>query len=180
MNPLEKHQMPHEMMPNGSPKPDAASYENPFPAVLEFTEARDILIEYIAGADARDLCRLYSVLAKKLVAILIEGKEVSCYRNGGPTLYGFLTEQRMELEQGEVSMAWKVADSPTKGFLEIRDEQGEIVAQLIKSVWNAKLMATAPEMLEILRTARVIVQSAGNMDLASRMWELILKAEGKK
>jgi hypothetical protein len=40
------------------------------------------------------------------------------------------------------------------------------------------LMA-APELLELVRTARVIVESAGHMDLSVRMWNAIAKAEGR-
>jgi hypothetical protein len=43
---------------------------------------------------------------------------------------------------------------------------------------NIHLIAAAPELLELVRTARVIVESAGHMDLSVRMWNAIANAEG--
>lgn len=43
-----------------------------------------------------------------------------------------------------------------------------------------RLLAAAPELLELVRTARVIVESAGHMDLSVRMWNAIAKAEGRE
>ena len=45
---------------------------------------------------------------------------------------------------------------------------------------NARLIAAAPELLELVRTARVVVESAGHMDLSVRMWNAIAKAEGRE
>lgn len=45
---------------------------------------------------------------------------------------------------------------------------------------SQRLLTAAPELLELMRSARVIVQSAGHMDLAVRMWNAIAKAEGRE
>jgi hypothetical protein len=44
---------------------------------------------------------------------------------------------------------------------------------------NAHLIAAAPEMLALLRSARLIVEGAGHMDLSVKIWNLIAKAEGR-
>jgi hypothetical protein len=45
---------------------------------------------------------------------------------------------------------------------------------------DARLIAAAPEMLELLRSARPIVEAAGHMDLSVKIWNLIAKAEGRE
>jgi hypothetical protein len=43
----------------------------------------------------------------------------------------------------------------------------------------ARLIAAAPEMLALLRSARLIVEGAGHRDLSVKIWNLIAKAEGR-
>jgi len=45
---------------------------------------------------------------------------------------------------------------------------------------SQRLLAAAPDLLELVRSARVIVESAGHMDLSVRMWNAIAKAEGRE
>jgi hypothetical protein len=42
---------------------------------------------------------------------------------------------------------------------------------------NQALIRSAPELLELVRTARVIVESAGHMELSVRMWNAMAKAD---
>jgi hypothetical protein len=50
-------------------------------------------------------------------------------------------------------MEWKVTTSPIKGYLEVADPQGRIVAQLVPTAGAANLIAAAPELLAALRIA---------------------------
>jgi uncharacterized membrane protein len=48
-------------------------------------------------------------------------------------------------------MEWKVTTSPIKGYLEVADPQGRIVAQLVPTAGAANLIAAAPELLGELK-----------------------------
>lgn len=56
--------------------------EQCWPVRVEHATARDILIEYVAGASSHALASLYSFAAKKTAEILIDGKSVCRYVNG--------------------------------------------------------------------------------------------------
>lgn len=92
------------------------------------------------------------------------------------------------------AMAFKVFDSPSKGYYEIRDQYGYIVAQLVKPYGTAILLAAAPELLAALRQCAALLGEwvdSGSPDDADfeavkaarkaiKKAEGIRKAEGKR
>jgi hypothetical protein len=89
-------------------------------------------------------------------------------------------------------MEWKVTTSPIKGYLEVADPQGRIVAQLVPTAGAANLIAAAPELLAALRFVLPTLENAArhgtidadgvNLELeaAREVAEAIAKAEGRE
>jgi hypothetical protein len=51
-------------------------------------------------------------------------------------------------------MSWSVTPSPIKGYWEVAADGGRVVAQVIPNVDNARLIATAPELLALCKMLR--------------------------
>jgi len=87
-------------------------------------------------------------------------------------------------------MTWTVAPSPIKGYSEVVGSNGRVVAQVIPTVEQARLMAAAPELLARLKQATETIDEflAGVWDGNEEGWRLtiannqaaIAKAEGRE
>lgn len=81
-------------------------------------------------------------------------------------------------------MDWSVKQGPVKGYLEVRDQEGHTLAQLIPDGVAARLMAASPELLRELKHLLSMWEEAigleqDYMDMADGARAVIAKAEGR-
>lgn len=79
---------------------------------------------------------------------------------------------------------WKISDYRERGYQPIENANGDPIALVVERRHDARLIATAPEMLEALKTVRLaFLDGASYVERVSALMDVekvIDKAEGKR
>lgn len=73
---------------------------------------------------------------------------------------------------------WSVKQGPIKGYLEVWDDEGHVIAQLIPDEVAARIIASAPEMLRALERMLDHYYLNCDYDATSAAEDVVAKATG--